>query len=105
MQLDLSSILANLAMAYTVYVLLNSQLEYLKAQIVARDARIKELEDELEKANVAHKDDLRKWAGINAGTVGIEDDTRRVLTEEKRRRLKDEYERRHGRLEDDASTD
>jgi len=37
--------------------------------------------------------------------VGIEDDTRRVLTEEKRRRLKDEYERRHGRLEDDASTD
>lgn len=100
MQLDLSSILANLVMAYTVYILLNSQLEYLKAQINLRDARIKELEDDLQKEQDDHKKDLRLWAGINRGAVGVEDDTRRFISEEKRKRLTEEWEKRQGRLED-----
>lgn len=98
MEVDIAGVLAQFAMALVVYALLNKQLDYLTK-------RVAKLEEELEKTDTAHKDDLRKWAGINTGAVGIEDDTRRVLTEQKRRILKDEYERRHGRLEDDASTD
>lgn len=104
MQLDLSSILANLVMAATVYALLSKQIEYLQLQIAARDARIKELEDELEKGNEAHKRDLRLWAGINRGAIGVEDETRRFIEEEKRRRLREEWERTHERLEDGGSS-
>jgi hypothetical protein len=86
-------------MAYTVYILLNSQLEYLKAQINQRDARIKELEDDLQQEQDEHKKDLRLWAGINRGAVGVEEDTRRFISEENRKRLAEEYERKHGRLE------
>ncbi len=100
MEIDLSSILGNAVLAAAVYTLLNSQLEYLKAQITARDARIKELEDDLQQEQEEHKKDLRLWAGINRGAVGVEDDTRRFISEDKRKRLADEYERRHGRLED-----
>lgn len=105
MEIDLSSILGNFIMAATVYMLLNAQLEYLKAQITQRDGRIKELEDDLEKMAEDHKKDLRQWSGINRGAVGIEDETRRFIEEEKRRRLRDEYEAKHGRLEDSSSAD
>lgn len=105
MQLDIGSILANLVMAATVYTLLNSQLEYLKSQLDTRDKRIKELEDENQQLQEDHKNDLRKWSGINQGAIGIEDDTRRLRLEEgKQRRLREAEERRR-QLEDDASTD
>lgn len=105
MQIDLSSILANLVMAATVYALLSKQIEYLQSQINQRDARIKELEDDVENASEAHKRDLRLWAGINRGAVGVEDDTRRFISEEKRKRLAEEWEARHGRLDDGSSAD
>lgn len=104
MQIDLGAILGNAVLAAAVYTLLNAQLEYLKAQINQRDARIKELEDDLQQEQEEHKKDLRLWAGINRGAVGVEEDTRRFISEEKRKRLTEEYERLHGRLEDGSSS-
>lgn len=104
MQLDISSILANLPLAFTVYMLLNSHLEYMKSQIKARDERIKELEDENQKMQDDHKRDLRLWAGINRGAIGTEDETLHRIREENRKRLTDEYERRQ-RLDDNAAGD
>jgi hypothetical protein len=101
MQLDLSSILANLPLAFTVYILLNNHLEYMKAQMKARDERIAELEDENQKLQDDHKKDLRLWSGINRGAVGVEDETLHRIREEQRKRMTDEYERRQ-RLDDSS---
>jgi hypothetical protein len=104
MEIDIGSILGNAVLAAAVYTLLNSQLTYLKDLILAREKRIAELESDLDKAHEEHQKDLRLWAGINRGAVGVEDDTRRFISEETRRRLKDEYERKQGRLDDSSSS-
>ena len=100
MEIDIGSILGNAVLAAAVYTLLNSQLSYLKGLIEAREKRIVELEDEIEKANDAHKKDLRSWAGINQGAAGIEEDTRRFITAEKQRKLREEWEKRQANLSD-----
>ena len=100
MEIDIGSILGNAVLAAAVYTLLNSQLSYLKGLIEAREKRIVELEDEIEKANDAHKKDLRSWAGINQGAAGLEDDTRRVIEKHARERLRAEWEKRKGSFEE-----
>lgn len=100
MEVDIAGVLAQFAMALVVYALLNKQLDYLTK-------RVAKLEEELEKTDNAHKEDLRRWAGINQGAVGLDpDDTRRVAASVDRRRLREAEEKRR-RLEDEdlASSD
>lgn len=95
MEVDIAGVLAQFAMALVVYALLNKQLDYLTK-------RVAKLEEELEKTDTAHKDDLRKWAGINQGAVGVEEDTRRIrLAADKQRQIREAWERRQ-QLEDEV---
>lgn len=102
--LEIGKIVAEFLMTALVLYLCNEQIKQLKEQIKERDERNDELQSKLEKCNEAHQRDLRGWAGIERWAQPHEEDTRRFITEDKRKRLADEYERTRGRLDDGSVT-
>jgi predicted RNase H-like nuclease (RuvC/YqgF family) len=94
--LEIGKIVAEFLMTALVLYLCSEQIKQLKEQLKERDERIDGLQAKLEKCNEAHQRDLKGWAGIERWTQpSIEDDTRRYITEEKRKRLAEEWEKRN----------
>lgn len=95
--IEIGKVLAEFVLAGVILWLSDRQIKLMQEQIEERDKRIERLETSLEKCNAEHQKDLRGWAGIEAwARRDAEEDTKRILNQEKRDRLRAEWDKHNG---------